>query len=111
MRTGLLRLCLFCAGSSIQFARGADCPQWGGYDARNMVSEETGLPNSFSPGKKNGDETGLDLATARNVKWVAKLGDQTYGTPTVAGGRVFIGTNNGSPRDNRFQGDRSVQNS
>jgi outer membrane protein assembly factor BamB len=108
MRTGLLRLCLFCAGSSIQFARGADCPQWGGYDARNMVSEETGLPNSFSPGKKNGDETGLDLATARNFKWVAKLGDQTYGTPTVAGGRVFIGTNNGSPRDNRFQGDRSV---
>ncbi|MGD0094714.1 MAG: PQQ-binding-like beta-propeller repeat protein, partial [Planctomycetota bacterium] len=41
----------------------------------------------------------FDPATARNVKWIAKLGSQSYSNPTVAGGRVFIGTNNACPRD------------
>jgi outer membrane protein assembly factor BamB len=36
---------------------------------------------------------------AKNVKWQATLGKQTYGAPVVAGGRVFIGTNNENPRD------------
>src|SRR5213075_1619396 len=36
------------------------------------------------------------------------LGSQTYGNPTVAGGRVFVGTNNDSPRDTKHQGDRGV---
>ena len=43
----------------------------------------------------------------KNVKWIAKLGSQTYGNPTVANGRVYVGTNNDSPRDPRFKGDRS----
>jgi outer membrane protein assembly factor BamB len=68
---------------------GADWPQWGGHDSRNPVSEERGLPNSFVPGKK---AAGIDLATTRNVKWAARLGMSAYGNPTVAGGRVFIGT-------------------
>ena len=33
-------------------AEGADWPQWGGRDGRNMVSAETGLPDSFVPGDK-----------------------------------------------------------
>ncbi len=61
-----------------------------------MVSEERGLPDSFDP------------ATGKNVKWVARLGNETHGTPTVAGGRVYIGTNNGEPRDSRQRGDRGV---
>ncbi|MGI8978060.1 MAG: PQQ-binding-like beta-propeller repeat protein [Pirellulaceae bacterium] len=32
--------------------------------------------------------------TARNIKWIADLGSQTYGTPVIADGRVFVGTNN-----------------
>ena len=32
----------------------------------------------------------------RNIRWVARLGSQTYGTPVVAGGRVFCATNNGA---------------
>jgi outer membrane protein assembly factor BamB len=31
---------------------------------------------------------------AKNIKWVAKLGSQTYRAPIVADGRVFVGTNN-----------------
>jgi outer membrane protein assembly factor BamB len=37
-----------------------------------------------------------------------KLGSQTYGNPVVAGGKVFVGTNNESPRDKNHTGDRSI---
>ena len=77
-------------------AGAADQPQWGQAWSRNMVSEEKGLPDSFNP------ETG------RNIKWSAELGTETHSSPVVAGGRVFIGTNNGHPRDPRHQGDRGV---
>jgi outer membrane protein assembly factor BamB len=73
-----------------------DQPQWGQQYSRNMVSDETGLPESFDP--TNGE----------NIKWVADLGTETYSTPVVAGGKVLIGTNNDRPRDPRQKGDRGV---
>jgi outer membrane protein assembly factor BamB len=76
--------------------RAGDQAQWGQAWSRNMVSAETSLPDSFDP--KSG----------RNIKWVAKLGTETHSTPIVSGGRVYIGTNNGSPRDPKHQGDRGV---
>ncbi len=78
------------------FAVAKDHPQWGEAWSRNMVSDETGLPESFDP------------QTGRNVKWSVPLGTQSYATPVVAGGKVLIGTNNGNPRDPRHQGDRGV---
>ncbi len=42
------------------------------------------------------------------MKWVARLGNQSYGSPVVAGGRVLVGTNNEAPRDPHIQGDRGV---
>ncbi|MGB7161529.1 MAG: PQQ-binding-like beta-propeller repeat protein [Tepidisphaeraceae bacterium] len=78
------------------FADAADQPQWGRAWSRNMVSDETGLPDTFDPG------------TGRNVKWVAELGSQSYASPVVSGGRVLIGTNNDNPRDPRHRGDRAV---
>lgn len=86
----------------------ADWPTWGGTASRNMVSSETGVPDSFDAGKYVGNTEEIDLATTKNVKWVAKLGSQTYGNPAVAGGKVFVGTNNESPRDTRFVGDRGI---
>lgn len=74
----------------------ADQPQWGHAWTRNMVSSEKGLPDSFDP------------KTGRNLKWTAKLGTETHSTPIIAGGRVYIGTNNGEPRDPKHQGDRGV---
>jgi len=74
----------------------ADQAQWGQAWSRNIVSDERGLPDSFDP------ETG------RNVKWSVELGTETHSTPTIAGGRVYIGTNNGHPRDPAHQGDRGV---
>lgn len=81
------------------------CPHWVGADDqaqfgqawnRNMVSNERGLPDSFDPTSK------------RNIRWSAKLGTESHATPVIAGGRVYIGTNNGEPRDPRHAGDRGV---
>ncbi len=73
-----------------------DAPQWGQPWSRNMVSEERGLPAGFDP------------AGGRNLKWSSELGTETHSSPVVAGGRVYIGTNNGHPRDPKHQGDRGV---
>jgi len=89
-------------------AEAADQPQWGQAWTRNMASAETGLPSTFDPGKVNPATGEIDPATTKNVRWVARLGNITYGTPIVGGGRVLIGTNNARPRDPRFQGDRGV---
>ncbi len=86
----------------------ADRPQWGEAGTRNMISAETGLPSDFAPGERDPATGNIAAATAQNVKWVARLGQTTYGTPVTAGGRVFVGTNNGSPRDPRIEGDRGV---
>jgi outer membrane protein assembly factor BamB len=74
----------------------ADQPHWGQAWTRNLVSNETGLPDTFDPESR------------RNVKWVADLGTQSHSTPVIAAGRVFIGTNNGNPRDPKHSGDRGV---
>src|SRR5688572_30360047 len=93
VRSRLLALLLSAVASSC-FA--ADQPQWGQAWSRNMVSAETNLPAA------------LDPATGRNIKWSAKLGSEAHSTPVVANGRVYIGTNNDSPRNPKHQGDRGV---
>jgi len=86
-----------------------DWPSWGGNDpGRNMYSPARGLPSQFDPGKAKPGSEEIDLKSTRNVKWVAKLGSQAYGNAVVAGGKVFIGTNNENPRDPQHQGDRSI---
>ena len=66
------------------------------------------MPSQFDPGKPKPGSEEIDLKSTRNVKWVAKLGSQAYGNAVVAGGKVFIGTNNENPRDSQHQGDRSI---
>ena len=74
----------------------ADWPMWGGTSDRNMVSSMKNLPSDW------------DVKTKKNVKWVADLGSQSYGNPVVAGGMVFVGTNNELLRDPKQPGDRGV---
>src|SRR4051812_35822093 len=65
---------------------------FGGGPGRNMVNlAARNLPTTFDvePGRQ------------RNIKWTAKLGSRAYGGPVVAGGRVFMGTNNQAPRNLR----------
>jgi len=83
--------------------RGGDWPQWGGRDDRNMVSQERNLPTTFIAGWKRADGRGIDMGTTQNVRWAVQLGSQTYSNPTVAGGRVFIGTNDYRLKDSRLK--------
>jgi outer membrane protein assembly factor BamB len=74
-------------------------PMLGGTPERNLVNPFVrGLPSDWSVKK----------GKVRNVKWAARLGSHSLGSPVIAGGRVFIGTNNEVPRDKGIKGDRGV---
>lgn len=75
---------------------GGDWPMWGGTADRNMVSNMKGIPTTW------------DVKSGKNVKWKAALGSQSYGNPVVAGGMVFVGTNNEGPRDPAVKGDKGI---
>ncbi len=97
-------LSMFMALTSVQ---AKDWPAWGGSDlGRNMVSTETGLPDSFKPGEKSTKGEGMLPGTTENVRWVVKLGTFICGNPTVADGRVFVGTD-----DATLQGDTRLKRS
>jgi len=97
-RLGLSAAAVFAAllSLAVSAASAGDQAQWGQRYSRNMVSDEKNLPDTF------------DLKTGRNVKWVVDLGMRTYATPIIAGGKIFIGTNNQRPRDPRRGGDLGV---
>ncbi|MBE3100626.1 MAG: PQQ-binding-like beta-propeller repeat protein [Planctomycetes bacterium] len=93
LRNLLPAVILLCAAAWPIALPAADWSQWGGADpGRNMVSAEKGLADSFVPGEKKSTGAGIDLATTKNVRWAARMGSYAYGNPTVAGGKVFIGT-------------------
>ena len=83
-----------------------DWPQWGGTPHRNMASEEKRLPSRFDPGKKRRTYLGYEPDTGKNIRWIARLGSENYSSPTIAGGRVYIGTNDEDIDDPRFEATR-----
>jgi outer membrane protein assembly factor BamB len=89
-------LMALAAGLSSHRVCAADQPQWGHAWTRNLISEERGLPSTFDP------------RTGKNVKWAVRLGTETHATPIISQGRVYIGANNGEPRDPKHKGDRGV---
>ena len=63
---------------------------YGGTPGRNMVNHtDRDILRTFSPDKGLG------------VRWKADLGSRSYSQPVIAGGRVFVGTNNARPRNPR----------
>lgn len=73
-----------------------DWPIWGGSPQRNMFSSVKNLPSSW------------DIKAGTNVKWKAAIGSTSYGNPTVADGKIFLGTNNDNPRNTEITGDKGV---
>ena len=73
-----------------------DWPMLGGATHRNMASAMMNLPESW------------DVKSGKNIKWKAQIGSTSYGNPVVADGKIFLGTNNGNPRNPSIQGDRGV---
>ena len=86
--------------------KGEDWPTWGRDSTRNMVGNARNLPVEVNPGEMDDETEVIDLKTTKNVRWIAKLGSQSYGNVSVANGKVFAGTNNESPRDKRNVVDR-----
>lgn len=87
------------AGQPIPFGKPGEHAMFGGSLDRNMVNR-TG---KFAPTvlTKVADEGKLAPAEGVNFKWRADLGSNSYGGPVVAGGKVFVGTNNNQPRNPR----------
>ena len=79
-----------------------DWPQWGGSPGRNNVSAETNLPAEWNVGEFEQPSGRWKREGAENVLWVARLGSQSYGTPTIAGGKVFCAGNNGAGHVKRY---------
>jgi len=101
----LSRCCLgglFCVVLTTSALTAGDWTQWGGSDNRNLVSGERNLSGSFTRGQK-GSDGNIDPATAENLRWAVRLGSAAYGNPTVADGRVFVGTDDLTvSEDDRF---------
>ena len=111
-----LRLCAFALKAASVLAVGslalpttaADWPQWGGKNIRNMYSPQRGLPDAFGKIEFKPGTEEVSTNAVKNLKWIAKIGSQSYGNVTVGHGKVFIGTNNEPPRDPKHPGDRSI---
>lgn len=84
---------------------GGDWPQWGGTREKNNVPGVKNMPLDWNIGKFDRRTGQWDNSNAQNIRWYARLGSQTYGNPVVAGGRVFVGTNNGAGHIKRYPAD------
>ena len=105
MRT-YLTFSILAASLTASALHAGEWPMWGGRPDRNMRADAKGIPDDIVSGKFLPKSETIDPKSTKNVRWIAKLGSQTYGSPVVAGGRVYVGTNNESPRDPTQTGDR-----
>jgi outer membrane protein assembly factor BamB len=74
--------------------RPLEWPMFGGTPARNLVSDEHVIVSEWS----------IEKGKERNIRWRADLGSRCHSCPVIAGGKVFIGTNNENPRNKRDRG-------
>src|SRR5579864_2528257 len=67
-----------------------DSPQLGISHFRDNVTAAKNIPTEW------------DAKSGKNIKWSMRLGSQTYASPVVANGKVFVGTNNGAAYLKRY---------
>jgi len=88
--------CIIClVWSPIAAAETAEWNQWGGASHRNNTPVAENLPVEWQPGEFDTQTGEWKPETSQNVLWVAELGSQSYGNPVVAGGQIYVGSNNG----------------
>jgi outer membrane protein assembly factor BamB len=78
--------------------KGTAWPMFGGTPARNMVN---------TVDKKVLTDWTVE-GGPKNIKWSVKIGTRGYTTPVIAGGKIFVATNNDVPRDPKVKGPRAV---
>jgi outer membrane protein assembly factor BamB len=74
----------------------ADWAQWGGSPQRNNTPDAKNLPVEWNVGGFDSKTGEWKKDKAKNIKWVARLGSQSYGNPVVADGKIWVGSNNGA---------------
>jgi len=58
--------------------------------------------NFVNPFERNiASEWSIEPGNEKHINWSVDLGSKAYGGPVVAGGKVFVGTNNKKPRNPR----------
>lgn len=82
-----------------------DCPQWGGTPERNNIPNTGALPAEWNVGRFDFRSGEWKNETAEKIRWVAKLGSESYGSPIIAAGKVFCATNNGAGYVKRYPAD------
>jgi outer membrane protein assembly factor BamB len=74
-------------------------PLFGGTQNRDMVNTvDKDIPTEWK----------VQEDAQKKVKWSADLGSKAYGGPVIAGGKIFIGTNNENPKNPKITGDKGV---
>jgi hypothetical protein len=90
------RMRILCTGVLLAAGAGAvsgkDWPEWCGQPSRNMAAKSDQRLPDWADCSVENDAGEVDLLSTKNVKWVAKLGHLTTGSPVVSQGKVFIGT-------------------
>ncbi|MCA9246033.1 MAG: PQQ-binding-like beta-propeller repeat protein [Planctomycetales bacterium] len=79
--------------------------QWGGSSQRNNTPVGANIPAEWEVGEIDFDTGQWNREGSKNIKWVARVGSQSYGNPVVADGKVFVGTNNGAAYLERYPED------
>lgn len=79
--------------------------QWGGDSMRNNTPIGENIPTEWEVGDFDPESGEWDSSSAKNIKWVSRLGSQTYGNAVVAGDKVFVGTNNNGAWLDRYSQD------
>ena len=69
-------------------------PQWGGDAAHNNTPVGENIPTEWEVGDFDYKTGEWDPTDAKNIKWVARLGSQSYGNAVVSDGKIYVGTNN-----------------
>lgn len=105
MRFPCTLLAAFLLTISSARAEEADWPQFGGSPGRNNTPEAENVPTEWNVGRFDFRTGEWNAEGAENIKWVAKLGSESYGSPVVAGGKVYCATNNGAGYLDRYPAD------
>lgn len=82
--------------------------QWGGSAVRNNTPQGHNIPTEWNVGQIDYRTGTWNSKKAKNVKWVARLGSQTYGNTVVSGGHAYIGTNNSGGWLKRYPPDHDL---
>ena len=82
--------------------RADDWPMFGRNQTRNAVSPEKNPPTWWQPEER--DKEDKILKPSKNIRWSADLHGPgghgtTYGDPVVVDGMIWVGTNNGSQKE------------